>query len=143
MPREKKRQEEGRSVPAWVVSFSDMVTLLLAFFVLLQSFARVQDPEMFFVGQGSFKSAIAGMGLPSWLLGRQDKPQREHPKVEHPMDQVGPAVPAPRNIDAEGENSLISPAACLEYVYHTDDSPIRLLPSAPAKQERYRSRVGR
>jgi flagellar motor protein MotB len=103
MPREKKRQEEGNRVAAWIVSFSDMVTLLLAFFVLLQSFARVQDPELFFVGQGSFRSAIAGMGLPSWLLGRQDKPQREHLNVKHPMDQAGPAIPEPRNIDADGE----------------------------------------
>ena len=42
--RTRPKQDKGNSVPAWIVSFSDMVTLLLAFFVLLQSFAKVQDP---------------------------------------------------------------------------------------------------
>ena len=47
----KKPQEEQDKVPAWIVSFSDMITLLLAFFVLLQSIALEQDPALFHMGQ--------------------------------------------------------------------------------------------
>ena len=37
----KKNPDDGKpKVPGWIVSFSDMITLLLAFFVLLQSFAK-------------------------------------------------------------------------------------------------------
>ncbi|HUT02218.1 MAG TPA: flagellar motor protein MotB [Phycisphaerae bacterium] len=99
----KRKSEDPPRAPTWIVSFSDMVTLLLAFFVLLQSFARVQDPELFFVGQGSFKRAIAGMGLPSWLLGRQDKPRREHIGLKHPMEEGEPVKPEPKTKDADGE----------------------------------------
>lgn len=103
MARKKKAADDGPRVPGWIVSFSDMVTLLLAFFVLLQSFARIQDPELFFVGQGSFKSAISGMGLPGWLIGREEKPQREHHTVEHPSQGPESVKLETRNIDADAE----------------------------------------
>ena len=103
MPRGKKPAEEKQSAPTWIVSFSDMVTLLLAFFVLLQSFAHVQDPELFFVGQGSFKRAIAGLGIPSWLFGRKDKTRRDHVKIKHASDETPPEHPKPRIIDADNE----------------------------------------
>jgi hypothetical protein len=103
MPRKKAPSEEHNAPPAWIVSFSDMVTLLLAFFVLLQSFAKIRDPELFFVGQGSFKRAIAGLGIPEWLFGRKDRPKRSFLTAKHPTEK-GPATrPKPRIIDAEND----------------------------------------
>ena len=67
----KAPKEEVIQVPAWVVSFADMITLLLAFFVLLQAFALEQQPELFLQGQGAFKRNIAGLGIPSWLFGHE------------------------------------------------------------------------
>lgn len=87
MSAKKRVQDDGPRVPGWIVSFSDMVTLLLAFFVLLQSFAKEQDPDLFFAGQGSFRRAIAGMGIPDWLFGKQDRPEFQHAKLRHPVPE--------------------------------------------------------
>ena len=87
MSKKDPPKEETQEVPGWIVSFSDMVTLLLAFFVLLQSFAKQQDPDLFFEGQGSFRRAIAGMGIPDWLFGKQDRPEFQHAKLRHPVPE--------------------------------------------------------
>lgn len=80
MPR---KPEPKAEVPGWIISFSDMITLLLAFFVLLQAFAHVPDEGLFFTGQASFKRAIDGLGIPSFLLGEWEKPARDHIQVLH------------------------------------------------------------
>lgn len=41
--REKKPPEEPAGVPAWMATFSDLVTLLLTFFVMLMSMASFDD----------------------------------------------------------------------------------------------------
>ena len=62
-------KESRPKVPGYIVTFSDMVTLLLTFFVLLLTLARVQDPELFRKGRDSFVSSIAKLGL-GMLPGR-------------------------------------------------------------------------
>lgn len=59
----KKLEEAGPGVPAYIVTFSDMVTLLLTFFVLLLTLAEEQDPALFDIGKDSFNKSIQGMGL--------------------------------------------------------------------------------
>ncbi len=75
MPR---KPEPKAEVPGWIISFSDMITLLLAFFVLLQSFAREPDFGLFCAGQASFRRAIDGLGIPSFVLGKWEKPASEY-----------------------------------------------------------------
>ena len=78
MSRPRKSADEGSSdVPAWIVSYSDMITLLLTFFVLLQSFAREQDPDLFNMGRGSIQSVLQNFGLPVWKAGRNNQFKRE------------------------------------------------------------------
>ncbi len=95
--------EQASSVPAWIVSFSDMVTLLLSFFVLLQAFADYRDPELFFQGQGSFLRAIRCFGLPEWLLGLREQAERDDRKVKSATEEDDKKVPRNRQIDAEDE----------------------------------------
>jgi flagellar motor protein MotB len=95
--------EQGPAVAAWIVSFSDMITLLLSFFVLLQAFAEYRDPELFFQGQGSFLRAIRCFGLPEWLLGVRDQFEQDHRKVKSPAEEADNKVPRNRLIDDEDE----------------------------------------
>jgi hypothetical protein len=76
------KTEEGSKVPAYIVTFSDMVTLLLTFFVMLLSLASVQDPEMFSRGRDSFSFAIRNFGL-GILMGMKPGPDFGHVKIKY------------------------------------------------------------
>ena len=81
-PQHQSVEEGGPKVPGYIVTFSDMVTLLLTFFVMLLSLAAVQDEEMFHKGRDSFSFAIRSFGL-GMLLGRKPKPDFGNVKIKH------------------------------------------------------------
>ena len=88
-----KRQpikEEKPKVPAYIVTFSDMTTLLLTFFVMLLSLSTVQDDEMFHKGRESFSYAIKTFGL-GMLSGRKQKPDLGYYKVKYYIDDPNEA----------------------------------------------------
>ncbi len=58
-------------MPGYIVTFSDMVTLLLTFFVMLLSLSTTQDPELFNTGRDSFVQSIRGYGLGMMFGKRQ------------------------------------------------------------------------
>ncbi|MHC4678977.1 MAG: flagellar motor protein MotB, partial [Planctomycetota bacterium] len=72
----------GTKVPGYIVTFSDMVTLLLTFFVMLLSLADIQDPELFNQGRDSFIESLTYIGLGS-LLGKEDAPSFGDHKTKH------------------------------------------------------------
>ena len=71
MARKKKSQSPG--APLWMVTYSDMVTLLLTFFVLLLSMAQM-DKVKFREAAGSLKGAFG-------LMSSMDRTQVEQPKI--------------------------------------------------------------
>jgi len=71
MAKKPKKQEAG--APAWMVTFSDMVTLLLTFFVLLLSMANM-DKVKFQDAAGSLRDAFG-------VLKSADKTTIDKPKV--------------------------------------------------------------
>ena len=79
-------EEEGPKVPAYIVTFSDMTTLLLTFFVMLLSLASVQDPELVGKGRDSFSFSIRSLGL-GMLLGRKPKPDFGNVKIKYFIKQ--------------------------------------------------------
>ena len=94
-------ENSGPKVPAYIVTFSDMVTLLLTFFVMLLSLASVQDPELFNVSRDAFVRHIETGGL-GVLLGFKVTQDFGETKIKH-------FIPEPdndlivRTIDAKEE----------------------------------------
>ena len=66
-------EEKGPKVPAYIVTFSDMVTLLLTFFVMLLSLAQTQSLIRFKLGQEAFIRSIKQFGL-GMVYGRKSRP---------------------------------------------------------------------
>jgi len=91
-------EETGSKVPGYIVTFSDMVTLLLTFFVLLLSLADTQDEGLFEKGQKSFKRAIANFGMSGLLFSREMGSDFNHPKIKYKIDK-GEDKPEDRSID--------------------------------------------
>lgn len=69
-------KEEKRGVPAYMVSFGDMVTLLLTFFILLVALADTQEAGLVAAGQGPIVKHILAAGEPGVLSGRL-RPDRQ------------------------------------------------------------------
>lgn len=100
--KRKQPEDSGTKVPAYIVTFSDMVTLLLTFFVLLLTLANVQDPELYDKGRGSFWRSLQYCGL-GMLPGAEAKPDFGEVKVKYQIRKQDD-VPPPRTIDAKEED---------------------------------------
>lgn len=70
--RTKKPDEPPIGVPAYMVSFGDMMTILLTFFILLCSYSTERQAGFVSDGIGSFKNSINAMGLPSIMPADRD-----------------------------------------------------------------------
>jgi outer membrane protein OmpA-like peptidoglycan-associated protein len=103
MAKPHRPKEDVIPVPTWILSFSDMITNMLAFFVLLQCFSHTKDAGLFAVGQGSYKQAIAGFGIPGWLFGYRDDARRDYVEHDYPMEESPVEQPQGRVIDADNE----------------------------------------
>jgi chemotaxis protein MotB len=64
MSRRKKKQEEGGGSPAWMTTFSDLMTLLLTFFILLYSFSTL-DAIKFKNVASALQSVLLGEAKPT------------------------------------------------------------------------------
>ena len=72
----KKKKEEG-GIPAWLVTFSDMMTLMLTFFVLLVSMAVV-DQQRKLVALGSIIGTFGfGKKTENYLANKDERTVRE------------------------------------------------------------------
>lgn len=58
--------------PAWMVSFGDMMTLILTFFILLVSMSKEQQEGLVATGVGSFLVALRSYGLPGILSDAEE-----------------------------------------------------------------------
>jgi flagellar motor protein MotB len=99
----KKNQESSGGVPTWIVTYSDMVTLLLTFFVMLISMADTRvEKHKFLAGSASIRRALTDFGLSGFLIERKSGMEFEHPKPAYNIDE-GKEEPKDRSIDARTE----------------------------------------
>lgn len=94
-------QKGGLKVPAYIVTFSDMTTLLLTFFVMLLSLSSVQDPELFYKGRGSLLQSIRELGL-GMLYNRKRGPEFGSVKIKYFIGTPDKLFPG-RSIHAKEE----------------------------------------
>jgi outer membrane protein OmpA-like peptidoglycan-associated protein len=91
----------GPKVPGYIVTYSDMVTLLLTFFVMLQTLASTQDPELFNKGRDAFLESMRYIGL-GVFFGREDVANLGHLKSRYYIDNPD-ELTEKRTIDARAE----------------------------------------
>jgi chemotaxis protein MotB len=96
-------EESSPKVPAYIVTYSDMVTLLLTFFVMLLTLAKIQDPALFNKGRDSFIKSIRYIGL-GILFGRKDTSDLGNIKIKHFTSEPDVTF-ARRSIDANQEKA--------------------------------------
>ena len=77
MAKEKKQKESSEGAPEWMVTFSDMTTLLLTFFVMLIAMANF-DKVKYETVKASFKDSMG-------ILSGWDEP--EVPPIVPPLRQ--------------------------------------------------------
>ena len=72
MAREKKQEDPPPSCPMWMSTWSDLMSLLLCFFVMLMCLSTI-DPAKFNTAANSFQNAFSGVleSYPSVLITRE------------------------------------------------------------------------
>jgi hypothetical protein len=97
MPRKKKCPEGPNN--AYLISFGDTMTALLAFFIVLNSLAEEQNGAALHAGTGSFMSNATTFGLPNSIAD-------ETSAQPYQMEAISPKyiVPDPDGNDAKGNN---------------------------------------
>lgn len=81
-------EEPKKGAPAFIVTFSDMITLLLTFFLMLLSMAEEQCvTEKFKQGQTSFRQALAGFGMKGFMMGGSSGSRFSNPSTKYRVNQ--------------------------------------------------------
>lgn len=102
-------EEKGECAPLWIISFADMISLLMAFFVMLLTMSTAKSGKLCNEGEGifektlfGFRRSIEGFGLPGLFGAADEGLYFDNPKVYYPIEE-GTDRNVPRTIDAAEE----------------------------------------
>jgi len=79
----KKREFSKPKVPAYLVSFGDMMTILLTFFILLCTYATTKTSGFVSDGVGSFRMAIQQLGMPAFLMSDREVVRFDQDRIKY------------------------------------------------------------
>jgi len=82
--------EKAAGVPAWMVSFSDMMTNMLCFFILMLALANRQEAGFVASGVGSHLQRIEAMGLPGLMPSTRTLIPQDSPLAQYRPPKVDP-----------------------------------------------------
>ena len=104
-PQEKKKKKQEcpaceAGAPAWMATFADMATLLMAFFVLILSFTEMEDPSITKMLEGTMTEAF---GV------QRNKPSLEAPLGQTIIAQQYKTTKAPAGIEAKEDTTSEDP----------------------------------
>lgn len=104
MRRHRVEESKGEKAPIWILSFGDMITNFLAFFILMQSFSHSQRAELLQTGDMPLSSYLIDLGgAAQWLLGGKPRPEAKFRQLKYPVQiEADPDDPG-RIIDGEDE----------------------------------------
>lgn len=86
IPREKKGGHGGGPDSlAWMMSYADMATILLAMFIVLSTFAKDQTGISLYYGTGSFRAAVTSFGLPGLMNNSSEVVSLQAPGTQHTL----------------------------------------------------------
>jgi len=97
------KEEKGEKAPLWILSFGDMVTNFMAFFILMQTFASTQKSEFLQTGEFQGSLFVAGSGGPSWLYGRRAGLGREFAVSKYAVEGDPDSIAPERIIDPDDD----------------------------------------
>jgi len=87
--KRKSRGREGGGIPEWMVTFADLMTILVVFFVLLISFS-IQDQEKLQVVAGSMREAfgVKYVEQKAGMIEREGSPVRDFVRQVSPVERA-------------------------------------------------------
>jgi len=101
-------EEKGECAPLWIISFADMISLLMAFFVMLLTMSTSKSGKLCNEGIGpfdqtlfGFRRSIAGFGIPEWFGSSDEAPYSDSDRTYYPIG--GDSHATSRVIDAHEE----------------------------------------
>jgi len=104
-------EERGESAPLWMVSFADMISLLMAFFLMLLTMSTEQSGMLCNEGAGvfgetlhGFRKTIVGFGMPGLFGAADEAVPLDSPKVYYPIGS-GNDPNVHRTVDAREERT--------------------------------------
>lgn len=88
--RKAKKEESGGGSPGWMTTFSDLMSLLLTFFILLYSMSNIDAVKFKSMSQ-SLQAVLSGLGQPSIMEGQESNepiPDEEVKQVSEIVDST-------------------------------------------------------
>ncbi|MBD3265618.1 OmpA family protein [bacterium] len=138
MAQRKKKQEGGGGAPEWMCTFSDMMSLLLCFFVLLFSLSTIEKVK-FEQAIGSIQGALGR--IPMFFNTSYIKPNTIQPQKAEPLQNTKILERAKEAIAKQIRNKLVAEERSTEVVVEGVEEGIRFTVTGRALFEPGMARV--